>query len=178
MSTHLDELVRQHFELNRELTALLKMNDAQRLGPPATEAELAAVEREFGVQLPGDYRNFLRNHNGWFAFDGELDLLSTEQMREPRMRNQIDGIAYSLREAGLVSSERIFIIEGSPTGKEITFYDFSTSTSEITPELYSWDGEELDDYPDFTTFLQSSVDVMMDLVKEEKARFRKRKPKS
>ena len=34
------------------------------LGPPLTERDIAAIEREFGVSLPGDYRAFLRKHNG------------------------------------------------------------------------------------------------------------------
>lgn len=173
MDTELGDIVKRHFELNRELMQLMKMTDVQRLGPPASEQDLARIEREFRVRLPHDYRDFLRRHNGWSGFDGELDLLSTQQMRDERIRNQIDTIAYSLREAGLLPSEKIFIIQGSPTAKEITFYGFSDGGGE-EPQLFSWDGEELDDYTDFTDFLRSSLEALEDLIEEEKSRLRKR----
>ena len=34
------------------------------LGPPLTDQDIAAMERELGVSLPSDYVAFLRKHNG------------------------------------------------------------------------------------------------------------------
>jgi len=177
MSLDLEELVQRHFELNREFRQLLKMKDGHQLGPPATQQEVAKIETKFGVHLPKDYRSFLLRHNGWSHFDGELDLLSTHQMLDKRIRNQVDSIASSLRDAEVIDSKTVFIVEGSPTGVEIAFYDLSSQGSGQSPTFHHWDGEELDEFSSFTDYLEFSAEAMADLVKEEKARFRKQKGK-
>ena len=57
-----------------------------QLGPPATEEQLAALERHWGVPLPPSYRNALAVHNGVSVFWNEVPLLSTDQI----VHNQYD----------------------------------------------------------------------------------------
>lgn len=50
----------------------------EMLLPPATEAEIAALEREFGVELPLDYKQSLQIHSGalyWVWLWGAVSLL-------------------------------------------------------------------------------------------------------
>lgn len=68
----LEALIEQLDRLRRQLLALDGDNpdDSTRyqLFPPAPEEAMAQVEKTFGAALPGSYRNFLRNHNGWRGF--------------------------------------------------------------------------------------------------------------
>jgi hypothetical protein len=176
MKTDLEEIIQHRFKANRELSELLKMDDTQELGPPATKQAVATTEKKFGVQLPQDYRGFLLTHNGWKEFLGEVHLLSTQQMHDQDIREQVDSIAYSLYENGIIPSANVFIIQGSPTDPQIVFYDFASQAKQSS-KLFHWDGGELHEFPSFTAYLEFSADVLDGLVKEERARFRKRKAK-
>ncbi len=46
--------------------------DFRQAFPPASEEEIDRVEGQLGVELPDDYRNFLRSHNGGWLEDNFL----------------------------------------------------------------------------------------------------------
>ena len=48
--------------------------------PPATAAQLEALQEHLGLQLPPSYREFLGLHNGIENFEYDLHLMSTEQI--------------------------------------------------------------------------------------------------
>jgi hypothetical protein len=57
------ERIREKFARVRELDAACKLFGAAsheyRLGPPLSESDLKSIEREFGIDLPAEYRRFL-----------------------------------------------------------------------------------------------------------------------
>ncbi|MDB4614509.1 SMI1/KNR4 family protein [bacterium] len=71
-------------------TALLQHGDAGdfQLRPPATEAELAELEFQFGCKLPGDLKASLRVHNGAAKpFLSENRLFSADEIVEQQKRH-------------------------------------------------------------------------------------------
>ena len=82
MNQRLQALVQQIFELHEEFRKLRKLNLPQSLNPPATPAEIAALEAHFGTELPHSYRDFLEICNGWVGFNGRICFLSVAQQIE------------------------------------------------------------------------------------------------
>jgi hypothetical protein len=78
MSTISEEL---HSAIDEVLGALSGLAEFPRYDdvvptphPPATDAEIAALERRIGLPLPPSYRQFLQWHNGydWLAYPGHM----------------------------------------------------------------------------------------------------------
>jgi cell wall assembly regulator SMI1 len=59
----------------RVTTCLGEHAGTMKLRPPASEATIAAVERELGVALPADYRAWLQLHDGEDDVEGRVEWL-------------------------------------------------------------------------------------------------------
>jgi cell wall assembly regulator SMI1 len=85
--TPVDEETRQHVaSLWNRIHAHLAVNDSYvraHLGPPATEAQIRALEEAIGYRLPADYRASLAIHDGQKeGFVGAMDGLSLNSLEE------------------------------------------------------------------------------------------------
>ena len=85
--TPVDEETRQHVaSLWNRIHAHLAVNDSyelSHLAPPATEAQICALEEAIGYRLPADYRASLAIHDGQQEdFVSVIDSLSLNSLRE------------------------------------------------------------------------------------------------
>jgi len=172
MNDRLSQLVRRIFELNREYRDLQGAPDRQVLGQPATEQQIADVERRFSVRFPSDYRAFLEAHNGWRGFEGELDLLSTEQMNDKRLTENFDYVKQLAREAGDENVTTGFVIQGSATSADIVYLDFGATATRDSLDVVRWEHEEIERYDSFSAYLEDVVRTSELLVARERQRIR------
>ena len=88
-------LVPRFFEVECAYCRAHDLYDGQTFGestrPPATSAQLDALEASLGRALPPSYRAFLSLWNGAsFAFGAGADLLGTEDHAKPHVRSAIE----------------------------------------------------------------------------------------
>jgi hypothetical protein len=169
----IEELVERVFALNQELHRLIGDESEQALGPPATEEQIEKVEKAFAIELPEDYRAFLRLHNGWREFSGGNSLLSTQEMLGGELRDSIDSLKQTQRENGEDEAAAGFVIEAS-LDLSRTFYDPATRGKDGRMELVYWRNEELDRFPSFTEYLETYAADLEEMIDEEKRKLRKK----
>lgn len=68
------------YDLRQRYYELIEAKLIQDRGPPATEAEINDFERQTGKALPPSYKQFLRLHNGWSHWEGDIRMLSLKDM--------------------------------------------------------------------------------------------------
>jgi hypothetical protein len=80
MPDHDLEALIQELEAAKQKYAELAQDEerSNKLGAPASPAQIAALEKRFGRALPPSYRAFLELHNGWEEFAGLSKLLAVE----------------------------------------------------------------------------------------------------
>lgn len=75
----LEQLIQELADAKRQYDQLAFDEErARTLGPPASPAQIAALEQRLGRALPPSYRAFLELHNGWDEFSGGSKLLAVE----------------------------------------------------------------------------------------------------
>jgi len=168
------ELVERIYALTEELYRLTGDKLDQALGPPATEAQIRRIEKEFDIELPEDYQAFLRQHNGWREFTGGTTLLSTEEMLAGELREEIDGWKTFQRDEGDERAAAGFVIEAA-LGPTKTFYDTTRRRAKGGMEVVYWRDEEIDRFPSFTAYLETTAGDLEKMVEREKRKLRKKR---
>ena len=78
------DLLSAILEAQRRYTSLAYDDtECGTLAPPATEAQIAGLERRFGRRLPSAYTAFLRQHAGFSGFHADGAILGTADRDAP-----------------------------------------------------------------------------------------------
>lgn len=172
MSDSLENLLRRIDSLIREYNELSGYSSTHRLQKPTTEADITRLESELGVVLPGDYRAFLLKHNGWIDFEGEVSLLSTDEMRSGPIFNNVQELKHIYREAEDDIAANGIVIAASPTGTIVKFFDLSTQQPNGSMELVEWNMEEVIRHRGFLEFLDFTAESWQRLIRQIQERER------
>jgi hypothetical protein len=142
------------------------------LGLPASPKQIAKIEGILGSALPPSYRSFLELHNGWGDFDGGAKLLSIEDQGRSWVKQRVRELGELLFED---DDKNPFLHGCMPIllGEDENNYlvlDPSTvrKNGEMDFIMYDYNQEE-ERFPDFTSFLQYSLRLTRELIKEEKS---------
>jgi hypothetical protein len=163
----LAQLIRELAEAKRKHDQLAGYEERPRtLGPPASPAQLAALEQRFGHALPPSYRAFLELHNGWDEFSGGSKLLAVEDHGRDWVRERIaywdalieDDAANPFRCGCLPvlfgEDENHFLVLDPRTVRddgEMDFVDFDYTVEFVR-------------YPTFTEFLRDDLEITRRLI--------------
>jgi len=172
LHARLEELVARIFARREELKRLRGAPSRQQLNPPAAEAEIERVERLLEIRFPDDYRAFLLMHDGWRRFDGENDLLSTEQMTSGPMKDSIRELQNFQREAGDLPAAEGVVIVASLSGMDIAFYDRGSRRQEGGMEVVRWFSGEYRRFPSFLEFLEGYAESVERRIVNERQKLR------
>lgn len=150
--------------LNDLFNAILNVPIVQVLGPPATVAQIDALEVHLGVALPPSYRELLSICNGWVGFAAGVDLLSVEQqMRGEHARyiHRWRGIQWEYGESVPVEAI-IFGIELGTNKARL----FDTATADASGEMQAiwWDDGELHRYANLIQMLEEYVERLVFMI--------------
>ena len=116
------------------LQGAARRGQAVSFGPPATEAELAGVEAEFGVRLPAAYRELMLQANG--VFD-EYDCPLLDDLVGVRAMNRD---ARSGSHEGYMPLDDLFFISSAYGNGDLVGYGIRADGAE--PALFRWDHED------------------------------------
>ncbi|HET8707413.1 MAG TPA: SMI1/KNR4 family protein [Pseudomonadales bacterium] len=143
----------------------LQLDDEQLLGPPAPEIEIQALEKHIKRILPDSYRTFLAMHNGWKMASAALDLLSTTQLLDPQIAQDIADWQADMKRHGDEVAARSLVIG---------FSDINATKYLLDPAVQNKDGEwrmvkhyheEEADYESFLAWLEESIEDYSELAK-------------
>ncbi len=172
MNKKLTELVSKIFKQIVEYNNLKGFRQKQQLGMPATDADIQKIQDKFSVDLPSDYREFLLAHDGWRQFEGQLDLLSTKQMCDQALQENLADVRELAQETGNVAVAKGFIIQACATSSDIVYLDIMNKAQGNNLDVVRWHYEEIDRYPNFMAYLEDCSDVLEDLLTDERERLR------
>lgn len=147
--------------------ASISLADDQKLGPPASEAQLAELEARLKRPLPPSYRTFLKLHNGWRMASGAVDLLSVEEMLEGPRADKIKKWQAEAEKAGdPLAANGLVIGFGEATSIRLLL---DPSTLDETGEwaIVGHDNGPEWNYPSFIAWLEASVEEFRELAEEE-----------
>jgi hypothetical protein len=162
--------VRIVWELNSERVRLSGGGiKNQQLGPPASPESIDAVESKLGRRFPPDYRCFLERHDGWQAFNGDNDLLSTSQILGGPTAEWIERLkGYQPATA----AARALAIFASPFTSTLVFFDPASARADGNMDVVYWNAQELARYRSFADFLDGWADMLRRNIKEAQDRLR------
>jgi hypothetical protein len=140
------------------------------LGPPATPAQLAELERLLGSPLPPTYRQFLSLHRGWSRFIGDAHVLSLEQRQSPTMIGHLNALRALAVENNDKSVADGFTIVAGEASQYVVYLDVTTrrNNGEMDVVEWSFDDGEVGRHPDFVAYLQHQLDASKRLIAKEK----------
>ncbi len=169
----------------QELTALKRMvSESEGVSfsaprPPATEAELIAVEEHLGLSLDRQFRDFLQHANGWDDFYISTSLFGTGELCDSAglMATATECVAAygEFNPSGMLPPDDAPAEQWqlqSPldtiSPKDLLPIGFSTSIGSITVigrertscagQVLEFSGSTIDRYPDFLAFFQSVIE--------------------
>lgn len=168
-TSELPDLIEELLRAKREFSRL-RSDEEDQVGPrpPASQGQIAALERELGAGLPPSYRAFLELHNGWPDFSGAAKLLAVEDHASEWVRERI---AYwsDLMEDGQNPFKRgaIPVLLGE-TENHFLVLDPTTVRKNGEMDFVDYDyGQEFQRFADFTSFLENDLKVMTRLIDRE-----------
>jgi len=173
LRARLEQVVAKILQRQSELDTLLEEDSEQQLGPPASDAALDALEQQAGFPLPPDYRLFLSMHDGWSAFNGQNDLLSTTQRQTRLFQRSIERTKEIQREQNDPAVDG-FIIEASTSDTDIAFLDPARHRTDGTMDVVRWDARasEYERVPSFEAYLAKHLEFLERWIAEEKSKLR------
>lgn len=147
-------LVQEVFALNEEFDRRHRLSVPHALQPPATAAQIAALEAHLNAKLPPLYRDFLAFSNGWVGFNGIVHILSVEQQiggEYARYVHQWKGEQWGHGEQ--VPVEGIVFAIALHTNQA---YIFDTNSADAAGEMevVEWDDGEHARYKDLVAMLE------------------------
>jgi hypothetical protein len=168
MNQRLQSLVQEIFRLNNEHTRLLGIQLEQALNPPASDAQIDALEAHLGTKLPPSYRDLLAICNGWVGYSADVDLLSVEQQIQgeyARYIHQWKGEQWAYGES--VPVEGIVFAIALDTNHA---HLFDTDTIDEAGEMEAvwWDNGELHRYANLIEMLEAQRDRLKRLINRKR----------
>jgi hypothetical protein len=166
------KLIDQIIAANREYFRLRFDKAApDKLGNPASEKQIAGLERALGWKLPPSYRAFLELHDGWSKFDGDGKLLSIEDQGSKWVKSRIgdfnelfaeddDESPFDVGALPIMMGQHInhFVVidPRKPKGGEMRVVAYDYATKEKT-------------FKDFTAYLTYTLSIVQELAEEERS---------
>jgi hypothetical protein len=162
--------VQRVFELNATYERVIGLSPLQQVGPPATEAQIAAFEAWLGWPLPPSYRLFLSLHDGWKGFQAHISLLSIAEQRQGEAADYIR----SWKAEEWAQGEAL-IVEGLVIGVEVGagkgwIIDTSHRDERGEMDVVYWNSFETGRTPDFLAMLQHKAKLMEELIAEDRGK--------
>jgi hypothetical protein len=169
----LQEKVERIARLRREFDRLRGRDLGSRPRPPASEEEVVAAEQHVGMSFPPDYRAFLLLHNGWYRFDGENHILSTDQLQQGQINENITAI----KELERRNREPVadgFVIVASESGTDVAYFDPRTRRPDGRMDVVRWGGDvgEYRRLPGFAEYLDHYAASLERRIAKENSRLR------
>jgi SMI1/KNR4 family protein SUKH-1 len=171
----LETLVARIRQLNDEWDKLRGEKSTQKLRPPATDKQVAKLQKSVGTRLPEDYLEMLRLHNGWEDFRADYSLLSVEEMLENGpIRNTIAELK-QIQEGDprTANHNGIIFVASRVGGSYCVYFDRSTHKADGSMEVVQWaPGGVIRRHPSFAAYLESYARVLEKSVENERKRIR------
>jgi hypothetical protein len=139
-STDLGSKIERIMLLRHELDRLRNQDLGSRPNPPATEDAIATAERHRGMVFPPDFREFLLLHDGWYRFNGQNHILSTDDFQAGPVHENVAAIQETERRNGEVMADGL-VIEASESGTDLAYYDPATRKADGGMQLVRWAGD-------------------------------------
>ncbi len=156
-----------------ELDTLQELDEPDGRRPGVTSEQLAAFEARAGVELPEDYRAFLRLHDGWEAWNGESSLLSLEEMSGGELFGYLQELQSELARVGDSAGSQGLIFEASYGMTRVSYFDLEAKQRTGVLEVVFWQqGKVVERYPSFTAFLEGYSHTLDELIVQERAQLR------
>lgn len=132
-------------------------------GPPASEAQLRALEAHWGIPLPPSYRKFLSLYNGVEKFANEDPLLSTDRI-----------LAWDIEEWTPMHELDRELARTHFVGDEYSTAFFSFDFRNPQPDgemevVIAWDNGAKARHASFVAFLESHLRILIEGIEREKA---------
>ena len=129
------------------------------LRPPATAAQIRALEDRLGFALPPSYKAFLEAHDGMTHFQGTHLLFGSEDHQSTWAKEQErffrENDATGPFDAGAVP---VVMAEAETGIFNFWAFDPHSRGPDGELEVVDWDnGEELDRYPSFKAFIEAEL---------------------
>jgi SMI1 / KNR4 family (SUKH-1) len=166
-------LVEKLAEALRELDVLLFDEEYPHvLGAPCSSDQIASLERKLGSPLPPSYLAFMRLHNGWSDFDGEAQLLGSEDQTKEWVAKKIKSIGSLFYEdksaVNPFSHGSIPVLLGKDENNYVVL-DPTTARSDGEMDFVQYEfTEEERRFPDFGSFLEHELELHLEMIEEEK----------
>ena len=162
------EKIRELIETRQAYYDLIKSGITQQLGEPATPEEIQRVESKFECRLPDSYKQLLGCHNGCSNWEGEVHLLSTDQILDGEF---CDWIAIWQEEAkGMdnedVSNGLIIACELNAACGLILLKDEVADSGEMP--ILEWDNGPVRKYKNMEELIIHNLEDWHALIEEEK----------
>jgi len=168
---NLEELIRSLGEAKREYHRLaFDEEHIPELGPPASPAQIAKLERLIGKPLPPSYRNFLELHNGWKDFSGGASLLAVEDHESEWVKEKIRywSDLFEDDSKNPFAKGAIPILFGEDENHFVVL-DAETVQEDGEMEFVDYDyTEEHQRFNDFTSFLKYDLKIAKQLIDNQR----------
>jgi SMI1 / KNR4 family (SUKH-1) len=146
----MESLLQEIYDLRTRTYRLFEYLETTEPGPPATEAQIRAVEDAFRIALPHSYRLFLSIHDGWEHWSGDVALLSTQKMLAGKYAERINEWRTKNAPSGPVIKSAFVIGFSLFVGEQI-FVDYSDPDWRVV----IWEHREIECHTDFYDYLLS-----------------------
>ncbi len=110
MKARMINAVEQGIVARRRYYESIGIPDEQKLGPPSSREEIAALEKQVGRSLPPSYRHFLEVFGSWKMIDGGVDILPVQDLLEGQRKQQIDAWKKKMESYGDDVAERSLVV--------------------------------------------------------------------
>jgi hypothetical protein len=168
----MQELIKSLYTANDDYWQLMYDEKSyQILEDPASEEDLRQYEQEINVMLPPSYKEFLLLHDGWKNFTGEACILGTKDRGENKgLADTINEFNASAIQEGDLCAGNGFVIMAGEGVNHFVYLNFEKQNLDGEFEVVeiAYPEGELNRFPDFTSFLQHKLEVMLELIKLEK----------
>jgi len=165
LKTRLRDAIDKGIVARHDFYQSLQLDDEQLLGPPAPEAEIQALEKNIQKFLPTSYRTFLAMHNGWKMASAALDLLSTAQLLDPQIAQQIANWQADMQRHGDEVAARSLVIGLSDINATKYLLDPAVQNEDGEWRMIKHYHEEEAEYESFLAWLEESIDDYSELAK-------------
>jgi cell wall assembly regulator SMI1 len=159
-------VLRSIYELQNAIYRRMDYRVHSKGGPPATQEQIRNVERAFGCPLPVFHRQFLRIHNGWSYWSGDVTLLSTDQMLTGPYAERIASWKATEHAQGNLFIPDALVVGFSLYVGEQIFIDLASATGE---EVIVWERKLNERFPNLLEYFLDHESVLKEQLEHDLA---------
>ncbi len=166
----LKELIEKIVEAQRRYDSLKYDEELpHELGKPATDEEIASLEKRLGMPLPESYREFLKLHNGWSDFDAGGKLLSTHDHNSKWVKDKIEfwSDLWPDDEDNPFDNGAIAVMFGEDLSHFLVLDPSRVKKNGKVDFIEFEDMYESDTYKDFTEYLEFALETLEYTIDEQ-----------